>query len=72
MHQLPCHKEIDEIRRNLTRLELELMGGEYVDMQRLAIYLEEVQTNVASIQDIIYAQYGTVTGATLDIPKLSP
>lgn len=59
---LNCASDIDEMRRNLTALEFELMEGETTDPQRVAILCQQIGNNLASIEGKTFNDIGLYSG----------
>lgn len=67
---LPCANDIDEMRRNLTRLELELMEGEYTDPQKVAIHCQQIAASLQSLEGKVFYDLGLYTGETTSFQPL--
>ena len=68
--QNPGIDEIDAIRRNLTRIELELMEGALTDPQKVAIYCQQVQTDLQSLEGKVFNDLGLYAGETSSFQPL--
>ena len=67
---LNCASDIDEMRRNLTGLEFELMESEFTDPQRVAIYCQQIASSLASIEGKVFNDIGLYTGETSSFQSL--
>lgn len=67
---LNCANDIDDIRRNLSALEFELMEGECSDPQKVAIYCQQIANSLSSIEGKTFNDLGLYSGETSSFQPL--